>query len=71
MVGSIQELTKNQQETIPERYIRTYKGKPIPMTISDYQLNIPIIDMGKFSEGMHREQEIKKLAHACEEWGFF
>lgn len=71
IVESVQELSKTQQETIPERYIRRGEERPTPTAVSDHQLNIPIIDMANISEGNSREPEIKKLAQACEEWGFF
>lgn len=71
-VESVQELVKKQKETVPERYITRDEEKPTPASMSDHQLDIPIIDMSKLlSEGLQREQEIKKIAQACEEWGFF
>jgi isopenicillin N synthase-like dioxygenase len=39
--------------------------------MSDNQAPHPFVDMAKLSEGSQREQEIKKIAKACEEWGFF
>ena len=40
--------------------------------MSDHQLDIPIINMAKLLEGLlQRKQEIKNIAKACEEWGFF
>ena len=72
-VESVQELVKKKQETVPERYIRRDEENPTSTSMSDHHhLNIPIIDMAKLSEGLlQREQEIKKIAQACEEWGFF
>ena len=72
-VQSVQELVKKQKETIPERYVRReLEERLTPTSMSDHQLDIPIIDMSKLlSEGLQREQEIKKIAQACEEWGFF
>jgi hypothetical protein len=70
-VQSVQELVKKPKETIPERYIRRDEERPTPTSMSDHQLDIPIIDMAKLSKGSQREQEIKKIAKACEEWGFF
>eukprot|EP00253_Pinus_taeda_P012314 PITA_12314 len=70
-VESVQELVKRQKETIPERYIRRDDEQPTPTSLSDHQLDVPIIDMTKLSEGHQREREIKKLAKACEDWGFF
>ena len=66
-VESVQELVKKKQETVPERYIRRDEENPTPTS-----MYLPIIDMAKLSEGLlQREQEIKKIAQACEEWGFF
>ena len=71
-VESVQELVNKKQETVPERYIRRDEENPTPTSMSDHQLDLPIIDMAKLSEGLlQREQEIKKIAQACEEWGFF
>jgi hypothetical protein len=71
IVESVQELSRKQQETVPERYIRRGEEIPTPTAISDHPFSIPIIDMAKISEGLNRDQEIEKLAQACEEWGFF
>lgn len=65
IVESVQELSKTQQETIRERYIRRGEERPTPTAVSDHQLNIPIINMANISEGNSREPEIKKLAQAC------
>eukprot|EP00253_Pinus_taeda_P025781 PITA_25781 len=70
-VESVQELAKKHKETIPERYMRRDDEMPAPTSIFDHQLDIPIIDMAKLSEGLHRDQEMKKIAQACEQSGFF
>lgn len=70
-VESVQELAKKQKETIPERYIRRDVERPTPTSMSDHKLDIPIVDMAKLSEGLHREREMNKVAKACKEWGFF
>ena len=72
-VQSVQELVKNQKKTIPESYVRReLEERPTPSSMSGHQLDIPIINMAKLLEGLlQRKQEIKNIAKACEEWGFF
>ncbi|XP_057434353.1 oxoglutarate-dependent flavonoid 7-O-demethylase 1-like isoform X2 [Lotus japonicus] len=68
-VPNVQEMVKNNQLQIPERYIRSpqeiEKVNYLPHLSSD----IPIIDLTLLSNG--DTEELSKLDIACKEWGFF
>eukprot|EP01018_Ginkgo_biloba_P006700 Gb_18198 [translate_table: standard] len=69
---NVQELARKQPQSIPERYIRTDEERPKIITTLPCELSIPIIDMAKISErSLQREDEMAKIAKACEGWGFF
>ncbi|KAH9304702.1 hypothetical protein KI387_009106, partial [Taxus chinensis] len=74
-VESVDELAKKQLHEVPERYVRSEEERPaIPITPrcqSDYQQKLPVIDMSKIAHAQYRDKEIRKIAKACEEWGFF
>ncbi|KAK4277938.1 hypothetical protein QN277_015856 [Acacia crassicarpa] len=70
-VPSVQEMANNDSRTIPHRYIRDHKDRPL----LDDKLSptnpskIPIID---FSLLAKRDQhELNKLQFPCQDWGFF
>ncbi|GLJ27422.1 hypothetical protein SUGI_0538430 [Cryptomeria japonica] len=74
-VEGIDELAKRKLQEVPERYVRSDEERPAMLASSfhqfDYQQNIPVIDMGKIAQAQHREEEVRKIGEACEEWGFF
>ncbi|XP_057829622.2 protein SRG1-like [Cryptomeria japonica] len=71
-VENVEEIIKRELQEVPERYVRHDEQIPsIPHDQSDSKQNVPIIDMGKIAQAHHREEEIKKIAQACDEWGFF
>lgn len=70
-VQSVQALAAdcNGSGDIPERYIRPEdESDPV---ISDVDLEIPIIDMGKLLDPDSSAQESARLHLACQDWGFF
>ncbi|KAI4299548.1 hypothetical protein L6164_032995 [Bauhinia variegata] len=56
-------------KTVPDRYIRDYKDRPIIDKQSPDASEIPVIDFSLLSK--RDKDEIKKLDFACTEWGFF
>jgi isopenicillin N synthase-like dioxygenase len=71
-VPIVQELSNsNNLETLPERFIRSEDERP-SVTNSPSQFGIPVIDMQLLlGQNGCSEEEMEKLAMACEEWGFF
>ncbi|KAI4307605.1 hypothetical protein L6164_030777 [Bauhinia variegata] len=68
-VPSVQEMVKNESDTVPERYIRESKDRPVLDRQCQITSEIPAID---FSLLVNRdENEQKKLDFACQKWGFF
>ncbi|XP_042475627.1 protein SRG1 [Macadamia integrifolia] len=75
-LDDIQELSKNQPTTVPDRYIRDESERPTHVSATSPQsssMQIPVIDLSKLVEGNEDQSqtELSKLASACEEWGFF
>ncbi|GLJ27814.1 hypothetical protein SUGI_0545880 [Cryptomeria japonica] len=70
-VPIVQELTSQNLQSLPERYIRSEKERP--NTFPPRHLDIPIIDMGMFlrDSDLCRQKELEKLGTACQQWGFF
>ena len=68
-VPSVQEMVRDDPESVPERYIQEHKDKPVVPDIQPASFDIPIIDFSLLAKG--EEDEIRKLDLACKEWGFF
>ncbi|XWS74938.1 hypothetical protein CRYUN_Cryun01aG0041400 [Craigia yunnanensis] len=68
-VQSVQEIVRNDSQSIPERYIQVHKDRPLVAEIFAASLEIPIIDFSLLAKG--DEHERRKLDLACKEWGFF
>ena len=69
-VPSVQEMVRNDQDSVPERYIQDYENRPhvnehAPLT----SYEIPVIDFTLLAK--KDEDELKKFDLACKEWGFF
>lgn len=57
---------------VPKRYIRAPEERPAAAAAAVAGPgDVPIIDMLKLGSIWHAADELKKLAAACEEWGFF
>ncbi|XP_022764519.1 protein SRG1-like [Durio zibethinus] len=68
-VPSIQDIVRNDFQSVPERYIHENMDRPqVPDNLLA-SLEIPIIDFSLLTKG--DEDEIRKLDFACKEWGFF
>ena len=71
-VPSVQEMVKNDSHTVPHRYIRDHKDRPVlddqlsPTTNSS---EIPILDISLLAKG--DQHELNNLHFACKDWGFF
>ncbi|XP_077239922.1 protein LATERAL BRANCHING OXIDOREDUCTASE 1-like [Tasmannia lanceolata] len=67
-VHDVQELRKARPTNIPDRYVRDMAERPTLASIPT-SMNIPVIDMSELKQ--QSQEELAKLALACEEWGFF
>ncbi|WOL10355.1 hypothetical protein Cni_G19110 [Canna indica] len=72
-VQDIQELRRSRPMVVPERYVRDVNERPALSTTVLPSVRVPIIDLSKLVCGSRWEtqEEMAKLAAACEEWGFF
>ncbi|KAK4480264.1 hypothetical protein RD792_013330 [Penstemon davidsonii] len=68
-VPSVQEMVKNDAQTIPINYIKNIEDRPKSCEICPISDRIPIIDLSLLTLG--DEDERTKLDVACQEWGFF
>lgn len=68
-VPSVQEIVKNDSQSVPERYIQEHKNRPLGSDSCSISSQIPIIDLHLLACG--DEDERTKLNFACKEWGFF
>ncbi|XP_014515767.1 probable 2-oxoglutarate-dependent dioxygenase At5g05600 [Vigna radiata var. radiata] len=74
----VQALAESGLTTIPERFIKPKSQRPTVYShayshTTPEDINIPVIDM-KHLYGMEegrREEELHRVAAACQEWGFF
>ena len=69
-VPSVQEMVRNDQDSVPERYIQEHENRPhvnehAPLT----SYEIPVIDFTLLAK--KDEDELKRLDLSCKEWGFF
>lgn len=67
---SVQELARKQLQTVPEKYVRSEEDRPSVKSPTP-DIIIPIIDMKKFLDNNHVEEEMLKFHMACQDWGFF
>ncbi|XP_059669683.1 protein SRG1-like [Cornus florida] len=68
-VPSVQEIVRNDSQSVPERYIQNQENGPLDSEISLVSSEIPIINFSMLANG--DENERKRLDSACKEWGFF
>ncbi|OMP08403.1 Oxoglutarate/iron-dependent dioxygenase [Corchorus olitorius] len=68
-VQSVQEIVRNDPQSVPERYIQETKDRPLISNTLPSSLEIPIIDFSLLAKG--DEDERRKLDLACKDWGFF
>lgn len=71
LVPSVQELAKENLETVPETYIQLNQDPTIKLGGEDElnDLKVPTINMKALLAGDNIELE--RLHSACQEWGFF
>ncbi|MFQ6647047.1 hypothetical protein Gotur_019310 [Gossypium turneri] len=69
LVPSIQEILKNDSQSVPERYIQEPKDRPLISQNLFDSLQVPVIDFSMLAQ--KDANEIRKLDLACKEWGFF
>ncbi|XAR66645.1 Thebaine 6-O-demethylase [Bertholletia excelsa] len=70
-VPVVQELAKGSLTQLPERYVHPDQEPP---TIGSLPSQIPVIDFQTLilcGEDEANNPELKKLHHACKDWGFF
>ncbi|XP_010057213.2 protein SRG1-like isoform X1 [Eucalyptus grandis] len=65
----VQDIMKENPTTVPERYVRDDLEPVIMGACSGLQL--PVIDLGRLVSEDCAKLELKKLHHACKDWGFF
>ncbi|EOY18069.1 Oxoglutarate/iron-dependent dioxygenase - like 10 [Theobroma cacao] len=68
-VPSIQEIVRNDSNSVPDRYIQEHKDRPQVSENLHASLDIPVLDFSLLAKG--DENERRKLHLACKEWGFF
>ncbi|XP_027341599.1 protein SRG1-like [Abrus precatorius] len=72
LVPSVQELTKQNLSTVPQRYIQPQQHEDMVLFSQDNSiLEIPVIDMQSLLSLEYGSSELNKLHLACKEWGFF
>lgn len=67
-VPSVQEMVRNDSQSVPERYIQEHQDRPWGSEFCPAS-QIPVIDLQLLACG--DEDERTKLDFACREWGFF
>ncbi|KAL3739737.1 hypothetical protein ACJRO7_021068 [Eucalyptus globulus] len=65
----VQDMMKENPTTVPERYVRDDLEPVIMGACSGLQ--VPVIDLGRLVSEDCAKLELKKLHHACKDWGFF
>ncbi|CAK7331795.1 unnamed protein product [Dovyalis caffra] len=70
-VPNVQELSTQQLETVPARFVRDDVCGVINTVPSDDCLPVPLIDMSKLANPEFQELELQKLRSACKDWGIF
>ncbi|KAL5799951.1 hypothetical protein ACOSQ4_032835 [Xanthoceras sorbifolium] len=68
-VPRVQEMVRNDSESVPERYIQEHNRSPLDSEFSPYHFEIPIINFSALANGDEDEQ--RKLDIACKDGGFF
>jgi len=69
-VPCVQDVLKENPTTVPERYVRGDLEPPVIMDACS-GLQVPVIDLGRLASEDCSKLELKKLHHACKDWGFF
>ncbi|KAE9596200.1 hypothetical protein Lal_00048638 [Lupinus albus] len=68
----VQSLSKIYKYSIPERFIKPPSDRPSIITSSDYDANVPIIDLGGLNGDPYTiTSTLEQISEACHEWGFF
>jgi hypothetical protein len=71
-VPSVQELSLQSPQKVPERYIRDDGDDDFStFPSSDPSLTIPLIDKAKLVNADTQQDELLKLHLACKNWGVF
>ncbi|XP_039021767.1 protein SRG1-like [Hibiscus syriacus] len=68
-VPSVQELVRNDPQSVPEKYVLHHEDRPTVLDMAPSSFDIPIIDFALLAKG--DEDETRKLDLACKHWGFF
>ncbi|XP_021295899.1 protein SRG1-like [Herrania umbratica] len=68
-VPSVQEIVRNDFQSVPDRYIHENKDRELNSDNFASSLEVPVIDFSLLAKG--EEGEIRKLDLACKDWGFF
>ncbi|KAK9115746.1 hypothetical protein Sjap_014693 [Stephania japonica] len=70
-VENVQELASNKElNSVPDRYVRPELAFDV-VSVED-SLKIPVIDLSRIDDDQQfAYDEMTKLHHACEDWGFF
>lgn len=72
LVPSVQELSKQNLRTVPQRYIQPHHDQHMLLISQEaHSLEIPVIDMHNLLSAESKSLELEKLHLACKDWGFF
>ncbi|KAK9118027.1 hypothetical protein Scep_016120 [Stephania cephalantha] len=71
-VENVQELASTKElNSVPDRYVRPELAFDV-VCVDDDSLKIPVIDLTRLNDDQQfAHEELAKLHHACENWGFF
>ncbi|KAK9106499.1 hypothetical protein Syun_022510 [Stephania yunnanensis] len=71
-VENVQELASTKGlKSVPDRYIRPELAFDV-VCVDDDSLKIPVIDLSRLNDDQQfAHEELAKLHHACQDWGFF
>ncbi|KFK36717.1 hypothetical protein AALP_AA4G160400 [Arabis alpina] len=68
-IVSVQALSQTGMSTVPNRYVKPLHQRPvINADQTEADIEIPVVDM---SDVWGKQEELKRVRSACEEWGFF
>ncbi|OIW04106.1 hypothetical protein TanjilG_00666 [Lupinus angustifolius] len=68
----VQSLSKICIDSIPKRFIKPLSDRASIITSSDYDANVPIIDLGDLNGDPDTiASTLGQISEACHEWGFF
>ncbi|CAK9173549.1 unnamed protein product [Ilex paraguariensis] len=69
----VQSLSESGLKALPDRYIKPQTQRPVIISGSQNDVNIPLIDLGGLfgDDSALRATTLARISEACREWGFF